>query len=348
MGHTNTALKKQEQEVNTSPLEHLMATLGDDMKAVNETIMSEMQSDVPLIPQLAGYLIASGGKRIRPLLTLATTRLIDTDIDQATILAATVEFIHTATLLHDDVVDESLERRGQKAANLVFGNQETVLVGDFLFSRAFQLMVRTDSIEILRILSEASAVIAEGEVLQLQYQGSLSIDWNTYKKIIGAKTASLFAAACEVSGAIAKNKKVQAYLKAYGFNLGIAFQITDDTLDYDANQEELGKSLGDDFREGKITAPILFALEQASKDEKEFWNRTLVEQDINEGDFEKAQELINKYDTLEQSKDLARGYAQKAIDAIDTLLESETDIDVDQELAQTLKALPTYIISRLS
>lgn len=341
----SNASKTKATDMSSSPLEQLMTYLHDDMQAVNDTILSEMHSDVPLIPQLASYLIASGGKRIRPLLTLATARLVDADIKQATLLAATVEFIHTATLLHDDVVDESQERRGQKAANLVFGNQETVLVGDFLFSRAFQLMVKTNSVEILRILSNASSVIAEGEVLQLQYQGDMSINWDVYKTIIGAKTASLFAASCEVNGAILKDKDIQKSLSEYGYNLGMAFQIADDTLDYDANQEQLGKTVGDDFREGKITAPILFALQNASDDEKAFWTRTLVEHNINDQDLKTAQDLILKHKGLEQSKQLAREYAQKSSQSIHKIIQKN---DNNRELFDMLCVMPEYVVSRLA
>ncbi len=314
------------------------------MKEVNTTIIREMHSDVPLIPQLANYLIASGGKRLRPLLTLATSRLLQANMEHAYNLAAAVEFIHTATLLHDDVVDGSQERRGQTSANLVFGNQETVLVGDFLFSRAFQLMVKTESLEILGILSKASSIIAEGEILQLQYQGNLLIDWDIYKKMIGAKTASLFSASCEISGALAKDKAAQDALRTYGYNLGIAFQITDDTLDYEAQEDKLGKNIGDDFREGKITAPILFALEHATLTEREFWERTLVRHEIQNNDLEHATSLMIRHGALERSKDLAREYAQKA-----TLsLESIPTLSLDRELISLLKALPTSIVSRLS
>ena len=345
MVHTNTALKieEQEKEVETSPLNQLTSYTSTDMKTVNDTIMSQMQSDVPLIPQLAGYLIASGGKRIRPLLTLATTRLIDTDIDKSAVLATAVEFIHTATLLHDDVVDESTERRGKKAANLIFGNQEAVLVGDFLFSKAFQLMVKANSIEILRILSEASAIIAEGEVLQLQHQRDISISMDTYKEIIKSKTAALFAASCEVSGAIAENEQVQIALRDYGYNLGMTFQITDDTLDYDADQKALGKTLGDDFREGKITAPVLYAIETASDEEKAFWQRTIVDGDTKDGDFGNALSLIKNHDALEKSKDLARYYADKAQDSISKI---EAISSVNSDILSILKSIPTYIIQR--
>jgi len=347
MAQPDKTLKTELKATNTkTPLESLSTILSDDMKEVNATILTEMRSEVPLIPQLAGYLIASGGKRVRPLLTLATSRLINADMETSYLLAATVEFIHTATLLHDDVVDGSDERRGQKAANLVFGNQETVLVGDFLFSRAFQLMVRTHSIEILRILSEASAVIAEGEVLQLQYQQDISINWNIYKKIIGAKTASLFAASCEISGAIAQDTRAQAHLKAYGYNLGMAFQITDDTLDYDAKQEEFGKALGDDFREGKITAPVLFALEKANEQEKEFWHRTMVNLDIQDNDFAHAKKLIKNHNALEESKNLARDFVKKAQDALSELKKTSSNT-LNEETLSHLETLPEYIISRL-
>ncbi len=340
MAQTDTDLKVQSTH---SPLESLTTLLHEDMEHVNATILQDMHSDVPLIPQLAGYLIASGGKRIRPLLTLATSRLLNTDMEHAYTLAAAVEFIHTATLLHDDVVDESTERRGQTAANLVFGNQETVLVGDFLFSRAFQLMVRTNNFDVLRILSETSSIIAEGEVLQLQYQRSLSIDWSIYKKIIGAKTASLFSAACEVSGALAQDEESQKALKAYGYNLGMAFQITDDTLDYDAKQAELGKSLGDDFREGKITAPILFALEDSTEEEKIFWERTLVQHIIQEGDLEQATALMHKYDALKRSKDLAEHYAQKAKKSLEKIEKN----CLNKDILRRLQDLPFSLVSRL-
>lgn len=304
----------------SNPLEHLSHLLTDDMNAVNALIIDNMQSDVPLIPKLAEYLISSGGKRIRPLLTLASTSIFNGDMNKAYLLAAAVEFIHTATLLHDDVVDESNERRGKKTANLVFGNQASVLVGDFLFSKAFQMMVDSDSLRILSILSGASAVIAEGEVLQLATTNDINTKLPEYLKVIESKTAALFEASCEVGAVISNqnNQNIDA-MKSYGMKLGTAFQIIDDALDYAADQQKLGKELGDDFREGKMTAPVIFALESANEEERDFWKRTLGHKKQNEGDFEHALTLINKHKALEKSITLARQYAADARQDISAL-----------------------------
>ncbi len=298
---------------DASPLERLSVLADADMRAVNALILEYMQSDVALIPQLAQYLIAAGGKRIRPLMTLASGQLFGADMDKVYYLAAAVEFIHTATLLHDDVVDESEERRGQKAANLVFGNQASVLVGDFLFSKSFQMMVEGGSLEVLRILSEASAIIAQGEVLQLATTNDLETGFNDYLKVIESKTAALFSAACEVAPVLAgaQDEQIKA-MYDYGKNLGIAFQIIDDALDYSANQEKLGKAIGDDFKEGKMTAPVIFALQDANAEEMAFWKRTLEEKDQNDDDFTAAMDLITKHKALEKTMDYARDYAAKA------------------------------------
>lgn len=302
----------------TSPLEELSAVLGEDMCSVNTLILARMQSDVALIPQLAGYLIAAGGKRIRPLMTLASTRLFDDETSRPFRLAAAVEFIHTATLLHDDVVDESDQRRGQAAANRLFGNQPSVLVGDFLFSRAFELMVEDGSIEVLGILSRAASVITEGEVLQLSIQNRLETTLDQYLSVIAAKTAALFAAACEIGPVIAgESPEMREALRGYGHNLGMAFQIADDVLDYQANPDELGKSLGDDFREGKLTAPVLFALAEADRTEKLFWERTFQNRDVNESDLFKAQSIISHHRADQAAFDLARSYVEKAIKSLD-------------------------------
>jgi octaprenyl-diphosphate synthase len=301
-----------------SPIQQLSDLLSGDMDRVNSEIMTRMHSDVALIPQLAGYLIASGGKRIRPLLTLAATRLFDTETERPYALAAAVEFIHTATLLHDDVVDGSEERRGKVPANLVFGNQASVLVGDFLFSRAFQQMVSDGSLDILRILSAASAIIAEGEVLQLAAQGDIELSLEHYYKVISSKTAALFAAACEIGPIIAGAPAQHAEsLRLYGENLGMAFQIADDILDYSAERQKLGKAIGDDFREGKLTAPVIIALKNASVDEKAFWVKTMKDQNQDEGDLEKALAILHKHDALNQGLELARGFAQTAVRALD-------------------------------
>ena len=308
-----TAQAGKKQSVPAGPLDRLSDLLAEDMKSVNAEIIRRMDSPVALIPKLASYLIAAGGKRIRPLMTLASTSIFSGDIKRAHSLAAAVEFIHTATLLHDDVVDESTARRGQDSANLVFGNQASVLVGDFLFSRAFQLMVDDGSLDVLRILSDASAIIAQGEVMQLATANNLSTGIGEYLEVIRAKTAALFAAACEVgpviAGADAASTKAMA---EYGLNLGIAFQIADDALDYAATQEKIGKTPGDDFREGKMTAPVILALMKASPEELKFWARTLGEKQQTEQDFSEAQRLIKKHDSIAQSLELANDYGDKA------------------------------------
>lgn len=302
----------------TSPLEALSDYLADDMKRVNEEIINKMHSEVALIPKLANYLIASGGKRLRPLLTLAATRLYDETTTRTHGLAACVEFIHTATLLHDDVVDESEERRGKKAANLIFGNQASVLVGDFLFSRSFQLMTEDGSLEILKILSNASAVIAEGEVLQLQAANNIETTLEEYYRIIGAKTAALFAAATQIGPVIAEQDETQIQaMYDYGYNLGMAFQIADDILDYSAKREQLGKAIGDDFREGKLTAPVIIALSEANEEEKAFWTRTMQDLNQKDGDLEQAIKILQKHNAMEKSVEYTKQFIKKAKGALE-------------------------------
>lgn len=322
-----------------NPLDHLSAMLEDDMDQVNAQIIKHMQSPVALIPQLAGYLIAAGGKRVRPLLTLAATSLYGGDMQRAAGLAACVEFIHSATLLHDDVVDESDQRRGKDAANTVFGNQASVLVGDFLFSRSFQLMTADGSLDVLKILSDASAIIAEGEVLQLANTGKLSVTMDDYIAVIEAKTAALFAASCEVGPVIAgADETARNAMADYGRNLGIAFQIADDILDYSAAREKLGKTIGDDFREGKITAPVLFALENATTEEQDFWTRTFAEHNQKDGDLDHAMSLIQKYDGINKSISLARTYQQKGVDALNKAPENL--------IKPILRDLLAYVVDR--
>jgi len=312
-----TIRKNTDDTKSGDPLEQLASLLSNDMQEVNELIVDRMQSDVKMIPQLAGYLIAAGGKRIRPLLTLACTRLYNYSGDRPYGLAAAVEFIHTATLLHDDVVDRSDKRRGQPTANQVFSNQASVLVGDFLFSRAFQLMVEDGALEILRILSNSSVIIAQGEVLQLSTTRNLDTTIDQYLDVVGAKTAALFAAACEIGPVIADEGSAAARtLYDYGYNLGMAFQIVDDVLDYSASQEKLGKTVGDDFHEGKMTAPVILALSRANAEEYGFWKRTLSDKKQDPGDFAKAQTILREHGTIGQSMVLARTYAQKAFSAL--------------------------------
>ncbi len=307
-----------------NPLNRLSNLLHADMNEVNALIIENMRSDVPLIPKLAQYLISAGGKRIRPLLTLASTALFDGPMDKSYNLAAAVEFIHTATLLHDDVVDESFERRGKKTANLVFGNQASVLVGDFLFSKSFQMMVKSGSLDILRILSGASAVIAQGEVLQLATTNDIATDMPTYLNIIESKTAALFAASCEVGAVLSdQDDSTVTAMRTYGTKLGTAFQIIDDALDYAADQEKLGKEIGDDFKEGKMTAPVILALENASEEERVFWKRTLGYKKQDDTDFAHAMEIIKSHNALDKTIALAQQYADDATQALSALPDSE-------------------------
>ncbi len=294
-------------------LDQLRELCKADLSRVNQLIVDHMQSNVPLIPELAGHLVAAGGKRIRPLLTLASARLCGYDGAKHIGLAAAVEFIHTATLLHDDVVDESDLRRGRETANAVWGNQASVLVGDFLFSRSFRLMVESESLEVLDILASASAVIAEGEVAQLTTANDTATTEEDYLFVIRSKTAALFAAACKVGGLIAARERADAEaLERYGENLGIAFQLVDDYLDYSANAETLGKEVGDDFREGKITLPIVLAMRRGDADAQAFWRRTLEELDQQPGDLERAIEMLTANEALSDTLIRARGYADTA------------------------------------
>lgn len=295
----------------------LLSLVDEDLRLVNQTIIDRMQSPVALIPQLAGHIVAAGGKRLRPLLTLATARMCGYEGTDHVKLATCVEFIHTATLLHDDVVDESDLRRGRESANAIWGNKAPVLVGDFLFSRSFELMVEPGNLPVLAILSRASAVIAEGEVAQLITANDIDTTEAAYLDVIQGKTAELFAAACKVGGEIAgRSQADNDALYDYGNNLGIAFQLVDDFLDYSAKQEELGKAVGDDFREGKITLPIILAVQQATEDEKAFWKRTVEDLEQTDADLAEARRLMDKYDTLNATRERARLYGQKATDAL--------------------------------
>jgi octaprenyl-diphosphate synthase len=298
-------------------LDALTSLVAADLEACNRVIVDRMHSPVALIPQLAGYIVAGGGKRLRPVLTLASARLCGYEGDRHVSLAACVEFIHTATLLHDDVVDESGLRRGRASANAVFGNKSSVLVGDFLFSRAFELMTEDGSLDVLRILSAASAVIAEGEVLQLVTSNDTETTEEAYLEVIQAKTAELFAAACRIGAVVAERPEAEERaLQQYGQNLGIAFQLVDDVLDYSALQARLGKTVGDDFREGKITLPVVLAYSRASEEEGRFWRRTLEDLDQQDGDLDRAIELMTRHDALSDSVERARRYARAAAEAL--------------------------------
>ncbi|WP_424812073.1 polyprenyl synthetase family protein [Roseococcus sp. YIM B11640] len=305
-------------------LSRLTALVAQDLEACNRVIVERMHSPVALIPQLAAHIVAAGGKRLRPLLTLAASKLCGYEGERHIKLAACVEFIHTATLLHDDVVDESALRRGQASANALFGNQASVLVGDFLFARAFQLMIEDKSLEVLRILAAASATLAEGEVLQLITQNDLSSTEAQYLEVIEGKTAALFAAATRIGAVVADRPKADAEaLDAYGHNLGVAFQLVDDALDYSAEQARLGKTVGDDFREGKITLPVLIAFHEGDEAERAFWRRTLEEGEQTEADMAEAQRLMARHRCIERTVERAEFYGDAALKALESFPENE-------------------------
>ncbi len=328
---------------DTSPLgnavERLVNLVSDDLDAVNDVIVDRMQSPVEMIPTLAGHLISSGGKRLRPLLTLSTARMLGVDTDAHVKLAAAVEFIHTATLLHDDVIDESVLRRGKTAANVLWGNKSSVLVGDFLFSRSFRLMVEVGSFEVLDILSNAAAVIAEGEVMQLSTAKDTATSEEDYMAVIEAKTAALFAAAARSGGiAAGATKEQEDALDQFGRNLGIAFQLVDDALDYSGRQATLGKTVGDDFRDGKITLPVVLAYRRGTDEERTFWQRTLEEGHQEEGDLHRATRLMEKYNTISDTIDRATKFGNASRGALTKLPEGEFN--------STLSEIIDFCVSR--
>ena len=298
-------------------LDPMMALVTGDMNAVNAVILDRMQSEIPLIPELAGHLIAGGGKRMRPMLTLASARLIGYTGNRHHRLAASVEFIHTATLLHDDVVDGSDLRRGRRTANIIWGNPASVLVGDFLFSRSFELMVEDGSLKVLKILSNASAVIAEGEVNQLTAARRVDLAEDRYLDIIGAKTAALFAAACRIAAVVAERPEgEETALDAYGRNLGIAFQLVDDAIDYVSDAGTMGKDAGDDFREGKMTLPVILAYARGDAVDRKFWKDAVEGRRDSDEDFAHAITLVRQTRAVDDTLARARHYGQRAIDAI--------------------------------
>jgi octaprenyl-diphosphate synthase len=329
-------------EPTLRPQEMLASLLADDLAEVGHLIEERMASEhAPRIPEVTAHLVRAGGKRLRPMLTLASARLCGYEGWDHIRLATAVEFIHTATLLHDDVVDESRQRRGRPTANLLWDNKSSVLVGDYLFARSFRLMVETGSLRVLDILSEAAATIAEGEVLQLTAARNIATDAPTYLKIVRGKTAALFAAACEVGGVLAGRpvEEVEA-LRRYGDGLGVAFQIADDLLDYRGDARTTGKNVGDDFRDRKLTLPLILAVAQANEGERAFWRRTIEAGKQEEGDLDQAIGLMHKYRTLEATEAEARRWAEKADDAIRQLPKSE--------LRSHLIDLADYVVSRRS
>ena len=298
-------------------LDPIMALVAGDMAQVNQVILDRMQSEIPLIPMLAGHLIAGGGKRMRPMLTLACARLLDYPGTRHHKLAASVEFIHTATLLHDDVVDGSDLRRGKRTANMIWGNPATVLVGDFLFSRSFELMVEDGSLKVLKILSHASAVIAEGEVNQLTAQRQVGLGEERYLNIISSKTAALFAAACRIAAVVAeRDEATEEALDTYGRNLGIAFQLVDDAIDYASDAETMGKGVGDDFRDGKMTLPVILACARGSEADRAFWKDAVEGRRVSDADLAHATQLLRDTGAIDDTIERARHFGQRAIDAL--------------------------------
>ena len=325
------SLGDKQGEGRKPSLDAIDALVSADLQKVNRLIVEKMASKAPLIPQLAGHIVAAGGKRLRPMLTLAAARLCGYAGDRHIALATCVEFIHTATLLHDDVVDESMLRRGQESANAVWGNEASVLVGDFLFSRAFQLMVADGSLKVLKILSDASAVIAEGEVLQLMTTNDTETSEEAYLDVIRSKTATLFAAAAKIGAVVADRPKVEEEaLESYGMNLGIAFQLVDDALDYSADQAALGKTVGDDFREGKISLPVVLAWRRGTVEERAFWSRTLERLEQGDDDLRHAIKLMERHGALRDTIERARHYGSIARDALGVFPESDIKSALDE------------------
>ena len=315
-------------------IERLTKLVAPDMERVNTAILARTGSDVTMIPEVANHLISSGGKRLRPMLTLAMARLSGYTGDGHIKLSAAVEFMHTATLLHDDVVDQSDMRRGKQAARMLWGNEASVLVGDFLLGQAFKMMVEVGSLQALDILSSAAAVIAEGEVMQLGAAKNTATNEDEYLAVIRAKTAELFAAACEVGPVLAgKDKSEIAACRSYGMNLGIAFQLVDDALDYGGKSAKLGKNVGDDFREGKITLPVVLSCRRGSDSERAFWNRTLGKGEVHDGDLDTAMGLMAKHHAIEDTVGRARHYGAIATDALALVPASDIKTALEETVA---------------
>jgi len=337
-GMVQTAL--QDTQETASPLDILARSLNEPMARVNAIILERMTSDVPMIPQLVGYLIAAGGKRIRPLLTLACADLCGDTSENPKKMATAVEFIHTATLLHDDVIDGSEQRRGQPVANTVFGNPASILVGDFLFARAFELMVETDNIRALDILAKAASVITEGEILQMSLIGQTGMTRDQYYKIIGAKTAVLFSASCEVAPVLMNRSSADAdALRQYGYAVGMVFQIIDDIMDYTSTRQDMGKKTGDDFAEGKVTLPIIIAMESATKTERDVIHQALQSRDLR--NFDTLAAILHHHDAFEKSIMIAREFANTACQSIQ-------DFDTNAALKTPMLALPEHLLNRIN
>lgn len=319
---------------NKASIAPLMQLVKNDMEKVNNLILSKAGSNVEMIPEVARHLIDSGGKRLRPMLTIAAAHMCGYEGQHHVTLAASVEFMHTATLLHDDVVDESDLRRGKASARMVWGNQASVLVGDFLLGQAFRMMVEAGSMQALDVLSTAATVIAEGEVLQLATAQNLETTEDEYMAVVKAKTAALFSAATEVGPILAdSNKNQMSAFRAYGANLGLAFQLIDDALDYGGTASALGKNIGDDFREGKVTLPVLLCYRRGDEAEREFWRESIEQGQIDDERLAKAMELMAKHNALGDTIERARHYCELAGDALATF----DDSDHKQALIEVLE-----------
>ncbi len=311
--------KPKSQSPGPNAVDRLSTLLAEDLAAVDALIHQHMASPVGVIPNLASYLIDAGGKRIRPLITLASARLLGGGGDAPRKLAAAVEFIHSATLLHDDVVDMSALRRGKASANLVWSNSASVLVGDFLFARSFNLMVETGDIQVLDILARAASIIAEGEVMQLAAANDADTTRERYMAIVEAKTAALFAAAAKAGAVAAGRPGVEAAaLETFGRELGLAFQLVDDALDYGGLAATMGKNAGDDFRDGKITLPVVFARDAGDEGERAFWRRVMSGERTDD-DFHRAVALLTRRNAIAQTFDAARAHAAAAATALTSL-----------------------------
>ncbi|MCY4336100.1 MAG: polyprenyl synthetase family protein [Litoreibacter sp.] len=331
-----------QSELSVKPHDRLQAALTEDLAQVNALIRERMASEhAPRIPEVTAHLVDAGGKRVRPMLTLAAAGICGYGGLYHVHLAATVEFIHTATLLHDDVVDESEQRRGRPSANLLWDNQSSVLVGDYLFARAFQLMTEPERMDVLRVLSNAAATIAEGEVLQLTAAQNLATTEETYLKVVRGKTAALFSAATEVGAMIADAPEaVQRAFFEYGDALGISFQIADDILDFGGVSAQTGKNIGDDFRERKLTLPLIKAIAKADEEERTFWKRTIEKGDQQEGDLQTCLGLLTKYGALEEARSEAFDWSAKAKAALDAVPE--------HEMKTMLSDLADYVVARIN
>lgn len=331
------AIAPERAEANAA--ERLATLAYADMRRIDAIILDRMQSHVSLIPELSRYLIEAGGKRVRPMITIAAANMLGYREESPIKLAAAVEFIHTATLLHDDVVDESGMRRGKTAANLIWGNASSVLVGDFLFARSFSLMVEAGSMRALGVLSNAASTIAEGEVRQLSAVRDIGVSVETYMDIIEAKTAALFAAASEVSGIVASRSDTEiTALNTYGRELGLAFQLVDDALDYGGREAKLGKSVGDDFREGKVTLPVALCLQHADEAETAFWKRVIADKDQHDGDFEKALACMEEHGSIDATINAARTHADRSRRAL--------EIFPANEWREALEDLADFVVDR--